>query len=90
MLRGLEQQGSDDKDYLRCLKLMLTHGREVVTLAMELALEDEVKLDAPGLENLVSMKLDKIYEMKPVDVDLGTYDEFLEEVSNGCKSSSES
>ena len=86
----LKQQGSQDKDYLRCLKLMVTHGREVVTLAMELALEGEDKLDAPGLENLVSMKLDRIYEMQPVDVDLGTYDEFLEEVSHGCKSSSES
>ena len=86
----LKQQGGEDKDYLRCLKLMLTHGREVVTLAMELALEDDMKLDAPGLENLVSMKLDKIYEMKPVDVDLGTYDELLEEVPNGCKSSSKS
>lgn len=86
----LKTQGSEDKDYLRCLKLMSIHGREVVTLAMELALEGETKLDAPGLENLVSMKLDKIYEMKPVDVDLGTYDEFLEGVSDGCKSSSES
>lgn len=83
-------QGGLDKDYLRCLKLMLSHGREVVTLAMELALEDNMKLDAPGLENLVSMKLDKIYGMKPVDVDLGTYDEFLEEVPHGHESSSES
>lgn len=86
----LKAQGSTDKDYLRCLKLMLSHGREVITLAMELALEDAMVLDAPGLENLVSMKLDTIYEMKPVDVDLGVYDEFLEEVSHGRESSSES
>ena len=85
-----QQQGGTDRDYLGCLRLMREHGRETVTLAMELALESENPLDAPSLENLITMKLDKVYDMKPVDVDLQPYDEFLEEVSHGRESSSES
>ena len=87
--KQLQEQGGTDSDYLSCLRLILEHGQDIVTIAMGLAIEDGMKLNAPSLENLISMKLDKVYSMKPVSIDLNVYNEFLEEVSHGRESSSE-
>ena len=82
---GLKKEGGSDKDYLRCLSLILGHGREKVTVAMELAIEEKLKLTSKELENLITNEMEDLLSMAPLEVNLSKYDEFLEGEKNGSK-----
>ncbi|MCK5884440.1 MAG: IS21 family transposase [Bacteriovoracaceae bacterium] len=77
--------GSSDKDYLKCLKLMSKHGKELITVAMELAIESSAELSANQLSRLITNDMENIYDIKPLELDLKKYDEFLTGEENGSK-----
>jgi transposase len=77
--------GSSDKDYLKCLKLIHTHGHELITLAMELSLETNEELSAAQLNQIILNDMGNIYEIKPLKLDLHQYDEFLIGGNDGSK-----
>lgn len=71
--------GGNDKDYLKCLKLINKHGKDLVTLAMELSLEEdrEVSTTAPELEDIITNKMDNIHQIEPLKFNLNQYDSFI-------------
>ena len=71
----LIKSGGRDKDYLKCLKLVSTHGRELVTTAMELALEEDV-VNLSFLEELLEGK--ESLDLSPLNINLDSYDHFLQ------------
>ena len=83
MYDQMKQQGKTDKDYLSCLRLMKSHGKDLVTLAMEYALEGESELSAHAIENLISKEIESIHNLKPLNVNLEQFDELLQGGSDG-------
>lgn len=81
----LKEKGGTDKEYLKCLNLILNHGREKVTLAMELAAEDKSKIDSKYLESIITNEMENVLSVEPIDVDLLIYDQFLKGDVNGSK-----
>jgi transposase len=77
--------GRTDKDYLACLKLINVHGNELITVAMELAIEGTEELSASHLKKIILNDMDNIYEIKPLELDLQQYDDFLTGGNNGSK-----
>jgi transposase len=82
--------GGRDKDYLNCLKLITTHGRELVTLAMELAVENDEQLSAKTLEKIITNEMDNVHEIKPLNPSLHHYDQLLQGGNYGKQFTSES
>ena len=78
-------QGGKNKDYLSCLRLINQHGRDLVTLAMELAMEGEADLSSTALENLITSQMDNIYQIKPLEASLEHYDHLMGGKVHGCK-----
>lgn len=67
------------KEYLNCLKLMLEYGRDNVTAAMELCLEDNRKPSLITLkEVLINEPIAAILSIKPMRRDLNRYDELIQ------------
>ena len=81
----LISKGGRDKDYLKCLKLISKHGRELVTIAMEISLEEDEELSSIQLSNLITNDMNNIHEIQPLKMDLNHYDIFLEGDLNGSK-----
>jgi transposase len=73
----LKNEGGRDKDYLGCLKLVSKYGKDLVTVAMELLMDSNEKLSSNSLEQLIKNDMENIYNINPIDVDLGQYDDFL-------------
>ena len=68
------------KEYLRCLKLFLKHGRETVTLAMEIGLEEKLFLSSKQIEDLILNESFNPMEIQPVRRNLIEYDHLLKGV----------
>lgn len=83
-------KGGCDKDYLQCLKLITTHGRDLVTLAMEIALENKEKPTAIDLKRLITNEMDNVCEIKPLKPSLHHFDELLHGDRNGKQFTSKS
>ena len=66
-----------NKTYLACLKLMAKHGEDNLTVAMEMAMEEGLELNNRSLKDLLEQESFNVYEMKPLEVDLGEYDQLL-------------
>lgn len=79
-------QGGRDKDYLKCLKLITQHGKDLVTIAMELSLNGGEATDAGTLSKIITNDMENIHNLKPLDLDLIQYNEI---VNNNNKSSNE-
>lgn len=73
----LKKEGATDKEYLRCLKLLTKHGREVVTVGMELMLDDQEDLSFAKLEKLITNDLENVTDIKPLIINLHHYDELI-------------
>jgi hypothetical protein len=73
----IKSEGGNDKEYLRCLKLLTTHGREVVTIAMEILLDEKEKLSSQRLEKVISNNLDNILDLSPITTNLHHYDDLI-------------
>ena len=86
----LKEQGLDDKDYLKCLKLLLKHGRDLVTVAMELAIEDKQSLTSKNLEKIITNQMDNVHEIKPLIPKLDQFDTLLHGENNGKQPQSQS
>ena len=85
-----KSQGRSDKEFLSCLRLIKQHGRSLVTLAMELAAEGQADLSSTALENLITNRLDNIYDIKPIKTDLTVYDDLMGGKLHGSESKSQS
>jgi transposase len=83
--KKLIEKGGKDKDYLKCLKLINQHGRDVVTVAMELSLEGGESLSAKSLTEIINNNMENIYNLNPLEVDLNHYDDFLKGETDGSK-----
>lgn len=79
----LSNIGGSDKDYLNCLKLINVHGRELVTMAMEIAMEEGREMSAKGILELISNEFQNVKQLSPITVNLVQYDEFLRGDKNG-------
>ena len=79
----LTSKGGSDKDYLKCLKLINKYGHDLVTTAMEMAIEENSELSAKALLHILSSEFENISQMKPLTTNLVQYDEFLKGVTNG-------
>lgn len=79
----LTSKGGSDKDYLKCLKLINKYGHDLVTTAMEMAMEENSELSAKTLLYILSSEFENITQMKPLTINLVQYDEFLKGVTNG-------
>jgi len=66
-----------DKDYLSCLKLINTYGKDLVTTAMEISLEQDRAPEAKTLLSILSSEFENIINISPVKTNLVQYDEFL-------------
>lgn len=73
----LISRGGKDKEYLKCLKLISKHGRELVTVAMEISLEGDEELSSILLNKLITNDMNNIHEIQPLEMDLHHYDVFL-------------
>lgn len=80
----LMQNNGSDKDYLSCLRLINQHGRSLVTIAMELAMESDMSPCSTELENLISNRMDNIYDIQPIETNLAHYDELMGGKVHGC------
>ena len=78
-------KGGKDKEYLKCLKLISKHGRELVTVAMEISMEGDEELSSHLLSNLITNDMNKIHEIQPLKMDLHHYDVFLKGDKNGSE-----
>ena len=66
------------KEYLRCLKHMTDHGKDNVTVAMELCLEENRELSSLNLkEVLTNEPVANVMSIKPVRRNLSRYDELF-------------
>lgn len=72
-----------DKDYLKCLKLIKKYGKETVTVAMELCLEEESNPSVQNLKKIITNEMENIFEMAPLDVNLNHFDELIKRRENG-------
>jgi len=79
----LKDQGLCDKDYINCLKLLAHHGRDLVTIAMELAIEGRQELTSKTLEKIITNQMDNIHEIKPLQPKLDQFDTLLHGENNG-------
>lgn len=77
--------GSSDKDYLKCLKLISKHGHELITVAMELSIESSEELSAAQLSRIILNEMENVYDIKPLELDLQQYDDFLIGGKDGSK-----
>jgi transposase len=77
------QKGGADKDYLKCLGLITKYGRDIVTIAMELAMAEDIKLNHKELKKIIINQMDNIHEFKPLKSNLSQYDFFLKGENNG-------
>ncbi len=84
------EKGGKDKDYLKCLKLINKHGRDLITLAMELSMEGEEELSAINLSKIITNNIDNIEILKPLNCDINQYDYFLTGEKNGSELKSQS
>ena len=84
----LIKSGGSDKQYLSCLNLINKHGREVVTIAMQLAVESSMALTSSTLEKLITNSMENVNDIKPITPKLHVYDELLGENNNGSQSKS--
>ena len=85
----LKENGSSDKDYLKCLKLITKHGKSIVTSAMELSLLDTKLTLAPELSRIITKDMENVLNISPLKIDLNQYDQFLTgEVANESTSKS--
>lgn len=81
----LTEEGGKDKDYLKCLKLISEHGRELITMAMELSIDGGEKLSASLLKKIICNDISNIYEITPLEANLDQYDFFLEGEKDGSQ-----
>lgn len=82
----IKEEGGEDKVYLKCLKLITKHGRDLVTVAMELSIKEGEKLSAGQLSKIINNDMDNIYNIEPLKLNLNQYDDFLTgETNNGSK-----
>jgi hypothetical protein len=79
----LIEKGGADKDYLKCLGLITNYGRDIVTIAMELAIAEDIKLNHKELKKIITNHMDNIHELKPLKSNLTQYDFFLKGEHNG-------
>jgi transposase len=78
-------KGGKDKDYLKCLKLISKHGRELVTVAMEISMEGDEQLSSTLLSKLITNDMNNLHEIKPLKMDLHHYDVLLKGDQNGSE-----
>lgn len=83
--KKLIEQGGKNKDYLSCLRLIKQHGKELVTLAMEVAITENKPLSSTMLEQLIANDMSNIYQLKPLDIHLEHYDELIKGATHGCE-----
>jgi transposase len=81
----LISKGGKDKEYLKCLSLISKHGRELVTLAMEISMEGDEELSSVSLSKLITNDMNNIHEIQPLEMDLHHYDVFLNGEENGSE-----
>ena len=85
------ENGGKDKDYLKCLKLINKHGKELITIAMELSLEEGgEEVSALNLSKIITNNINNIEVINPIRCDLDQYDYFLTGEKNGSKFKSKS
>ena len=70
------------------LKLIKKYGRDLVTVAMELAIDHTDPLIAPTLENLISNQMENVHDIAPLTPKLKQFDELLGD-SHGCQPKSQ-
>lgn len=85
----LISKGGNDKDYLKCLKLISRHGKDLVTVAMELTMEGDVELSDKNLEKIINTDMNNIHHIEPLKLDINQYDDFLNGDNNGSNVESE-
>jgi len=73
----IKSGGGTDKEYLRCLKLLSKHGRDTVTVAMELLLEGKDKVSSIALEKIITNDLSNVLALTPITTNLHRYDELI-------------
>lgn len=74
----LKAQNRSDREYLSCLKLINTYGRDLVTVAMEMAVESDLEdLSLVSLSKILSSEAENIKFISPIKPNLSQYDEFL-------------
>lgn len=79
----LSGAGGSDKDYLNCLKLINTYGRDLVTVAMEITMDEGRELSSKGILELLSNEFENIKQFSPIKVNLVQYDDFLRGSEDG-------
>ncbi|RLA63085.1 MAG: IS21 family transposase, partial [Epsilonproteobacteria bacterium] len=84
------EKGGKDKDYLKCLKLINKHGRDLITVAMELSMEGDDEISALNLSKIITNNMNNIEILKPLNCDLNQYDYFLTGEENGSELKGES
>ncbi len=80
--KRLINSGKKDKDYLNCLRLINKHGRDLVTVAMELLIDDGEDFCAQSISKIISNETNNIYDIEPLNLDLNQYDYFLKGDTN--------
>jgi transposase len=71
------QSKGNDAQYLKCLKLINEYGKDLVTCAMEVAIEEGKQCDPKSLINILSSDYNNIVSVSPIKTNLMQYDEFM-------------
>lgn len=66
-----------DIEYLRCISFIQQFPKEVLTVAMELALENPTTVSRKELKDLLTNQCQNIVSIKPIRIDLQKYDRLL-------------
>lgn len=73
----LIETGKDEKEFLRCISLLKEYDRENITLAMELAMENQMELTSVTLKNLINNEFKNVLAIPELPVNLDQYDFFI-------------
>jgi hypothetical protein len=71
-----------DKEFLRCISLLKEHGKENLTLAMELAMESKMDLKSSTLKELINNEFKNVLSIEKLPVNLDQYNFLLGENKN--------
>ena len=78
------ESGKDDKEFLKCINLILETDRENLTLAMELAMDNEMDLSPSTLRKIINNEFNNVLSIAALPVNLDQYDFFINgEKENG-------